>query len=322
MNRSVSWVDLRQATIWHGLRQALSEAAPDRQLTVVDAGGGSGGFAVPLAEQGHDVTVVDPSPDALASLARRATERGVGGLVHGRQGDLTNLLDIVPPGAADLVLCHNVMEFVDAPADALVTAVGALRPGGLLSVLAANRAAAVLARAVAGKFTDAAAVLTETSDSAAESDLPRPAGRVGPAVPASPGIPARADGPAGPVGLGVPAGPVGVGPAGPIGPAGLAGAPRPASSGGSSSSGASSPGSATRRFDAAGLTKLVNGAGAQVRFVHGVRVFVDLVPSALAEADQSAAEALLRLELAASTMAPYIDIATQLHVLAVRRPDR
>ncbi len=273
VNRSVSWVDLRQATIWHGLRQAINESAPDRRLAVVDAGGGSGGFAVPLAEQGHDVTVVDPSPDALASLARRATERGVGDLVHGRQGDLTNLLEVVDRNAADLVLCHNVLEFVDAPADALVTAVRALRPGGLLSVLAANRAAAVLARAVAGKFTAAAAVLAEALDAPVAAG----AGTPGPGAGGNPGV------------------------AGP---------------------GAASAGTAARRFDAAGLAKLVNGAGARVSFIHGVRVFVDLVPSALAEADQTAAEALLRLELAASTMAPYIDIATQLHVLARRPPDR
>ena len=42
---------------------------------VLDIGGGTGGFAVRVAELGHRVTVVDPSPDALASLARRARER-------------------------------------------------------------------------------------------------------------------------------------------------------------------------------------------------------------------------------------------------------
>ena len=41
-------------------------AALGRPLRVLDLGGGTGGTAVPLAAAGHDVTVVDPSPDALA----------------------------------------------------------------------------------------------------------------------------------------------------------------------------------------------------------------------------------------------------------------
>ena len=36
-----------------------------------------------VAELGHRVTVVDPSPDALAILARRAEERGVADRVAG-----------------------------------------------------------------------------------------------------------------------------------------------------------------------------------------------------------------------------------------------
>ena len=55
-------------------------------LDVLDIGGGTGGFAVRVAELGHRVTVVDPSPDALAALGRRAREVGVE--VAGQQGDL------------------------------------------------------------------------------------------------------------------------------------------------------------------------------------------------------------------------------------------
>ena len=46
-----------------------------------------------LAELGHRVTVVDPSPDALAALARRADEAGVADRVTGLQGDLGDLPD-------------------------------------------------------------------------------------------------------------------------------------------------------------------------------------------------------------------------------------
>lgn len=150
----------RTAVIWSVLRGELA-GQDDRRLSVVDVGGGTGGFAVPLAEAGHTVTVVDPSPDALASLLRRATDAGVAERVRALQGDADSLGDLVPPAAADLVLCHAVFEFVDDP-DAVAQALhDALRPGGAASILLANRAAAVLSRAVAGQWQAAAALLAD-----------------------------------------------------------------------------------------------------------------------------------------------------------------
>ena len=159
----------RTAVVWEVLSTVLAEADPDgRGLDVVDAGGGTGGFAVPLAEAGHRVTVVDPSPDSLAALQRRAAERGLADRVVAVQGDLDDLHTQLPAGGTDLLLCHSVLEVVDDPAASLATAVTVLRPGGRLSLLAAGRDGAVLARAVAGHPDEAAHVLTD------------PAGRWGP----------------------------------------------------------------------------------------------------------------------------------------------
>src|SRR5690606_21074578 len=88
-----------------------------RTLQVVDVGGGTGGFAVPLAEAGHRVTVVDASPDALAALTRRAAEAGVPDRITAVQGDGDRLAGLVEPGSADLVLCHSLLEVVDDPAE-------------------------------------------------------------------------------------------------------------------------------------------------------------------------------------------------------------
>src|SRR4051812_38341561 len=70
---------LRTAVVWEALQDVLASRANgsgdvSTVLDVLDVGGGTGGFAVPLAELGHRVTVVDPSPDALASLERRAQD--------------------------------------------------------------------------------------------------------------------------------------------------------------------------------------------------------------------------------------------------------
>ena len=140
---------------------------------MLDVGGGTGGFAVPLAEAGHRVTVVDASPDALAALTRRAAEAGVADRVRAVQGDGDALAGLVAPGSVDLILCHAVLEVVDDPADVVAAIAAALRPGGAVSVLVAGRAAAVLARAVNGHLDAASALLTDPDGRAGPRDTLR-----------------------------------------------------------------------------------------------------------------------------------------------------
>ncbi len=150
----------RTAVVWEALRPVLDGTGSGGDgADVLDIGGGTGGFAVRVAELGHRVHVVDPSPDALAALDRRARESGVAARVAGPQGDLSSLLDVTGPAAADVVLCHGVLEVVDDPAAALATLAGVLRPGGVLSLLVAQRHAAVVARAMAGHFQQARELL-------------------------------------------------------------------------------------------------------------------------------------------------------------------
>jgi 2-polyprenyl-3-methyl-5-hydroxy-6-metoxy-1,4-benzoquinol methylase len=148
--------ETRTAVVWEALRTALA-ARPD--AVVVDIGGGTGGFAVRVAELGHRVTVVDPSPDALATLHRRAEERQVAHLITGIQGDLATFAQ--PADPVDVVLCHGVLEVVDDPAAALATIASALRHDGLLSLLVSQRHAAVIARAMAGHFAQARDLLDD-----------------------------------------------------------------------------------------------------------------------------------------------------------------
>src|SRR4051794_26590624 len=149
----------RTAVVWSALEPVLGRDP----LDVLDIGGGTGGLAVRVGELGHRVTVVDPSPDALAALDRRAREHDVA--VTGRQGDLSSLLDVAGPDSADLVLCHGVLEVVDDPTDALATLARVVRPGGVLSLLVAQRYAAVVARAMAGHFQQALSMLDPSTSS-------------------------------------------------------------------------------------------------------------------------------------------------------------
>ncbi|TQK70661.1 MULTISPECIES: methyltransferase domain-containing protein [unclassified Nocardioides] len=145
---------VRTAVVWDALESALAGGPRD----VVDLGGGTGGFAVRLAESGHRVRVVDPSPDALAALARRAREVDLE--VSGLQGDVADLVEVVGAGSADVVLCHGVLEVVD-PSLALERIAEVLRPGGLLSLVVGQRHAAVITRAMAGHFQQARDLLDD-----------------------------------------------------------------------------------------------------------------------------------------------------------------
>ncbi|GAA3709073.1 methyltransferase [Microlunatus aurantiacus] len=122
---------------------------------VVDLGGGTGGMAMDLAADGYRVRVVDPSPDALAALERRTAERGLADRVSAVQGDATELVDLIGTESADLVVCHKVLEVVEDPAEALAAIASVLRPGGALSLVVAQRHAAVLTQALAGHIAQA-----------------------------------------------------------------------------------------------------------------------------------------------------------------------
>ena len=162
---------VRSSLLWDVLREVASARAAETgrsALDIVDVGGGTGGLAVPFACLGHHVTVVDPSPDALAAAQRRAAEAGA--VLAAVQGEAASLDTVAGQEAADLVICHNVLEYVDSPPDAMAAIARVLRPDATVSVLASNAVAAVLHRALAGRFAEARLLLS--SEGAAPPEAP------------------------------------------------------------------------------------------------------------------------------------------------------
>jgi S-adenosylmethionine-dependent methyltransferase len=166
----------RSTLVWDVLQNvvAMRAARAGRAaLDIVDVGGGTGGFAVPFAALGHHVTVVDPSPDALAAAQRRAAAMQVA--LTAVQGEADGLDGLVGRSAADLVICHNVLEYVESPAAAMAAIARVLRPDAAVSVLAANKVSAVLQRALAGRYEEARRLLDDGGDGAggAGAGVPR-----------------------------------------------------------------------------------------------------------------------------------------------------
>jgi SAM-dependent methyltransferase len=161
----------RSTLVWDVLQEVAAARvaqAGRAALDIVDVGGGTGGFAVPFAALGHHVTVVDPSPDALAAAQRRAAEMQVD--LTAVQGEADGLDGLSGPESADLVICHNVLEYVDSPPAAMAAIARVLRPGATVSVLAANAVSAVLQRALAGRYGEALRLL---DDGGAGAGVPR-----------------------------------------------------------------------------------------------------------------------------------------------------
>ena len=79
---------------------------------VLDVGGGSGRFAIPLALRTKHVTVVEPSEDSVDLLNERAAEFGIENITV-----VNEAWEDVPEPAADIVLCSLVLHHVLDAAD-------------------------------------------------------------------------------------------------------------------------------------------------------------------------------------------------------------
>ena len=108
-------------------------------LCVLDAGGGNGLEAIHLASQGHTVALLDFSSEMLAEARRSAEASRVAGRMAFYQADLAAIPTLFPEARFDLVLCHNVFQYVGDLGAAAGAVCHPLRPGGLISVVSLNR---------------------------------------------------------------------------------------------------------------------------------------------------------------------------------------
>jgi len=150
-----AWREWQEAP-WGRLRYAIAEANLVRHLDepgsgplrVLDLAGGDGGDALRLAARGHHVTLVDHAPAMLDCAAERAVTDSLAEFLTCVQADVTALPSDLADGRFDVVLCHNLLQYMDDVPATLATVLAPLKPGGLFSVMALNRHSAALNIAV------------------------------------------------------------------------------------------------------------------------------------------------------------------------------
>src|SRR5208282_2395912 len=140
---------LRADLAFAHLEDFLPRSQADKSLCALDVGCGTGATAVRLARLGMRVALLDSSPVMLDIAKRTALEAGVADKIIWQIGDATRLTNLVQTRSLDVILCHNVLEYLDDPIAVLRGAARALRDSSaILSVLVRNRAGEVLKAAI------------------------------------------------------------------------------------------------------------------------------------------------------------------------------
>jgi SAM-dependent methyltransferase len=136
---------LRADQAFANLQEFLPTSAGVNSLHALDLGCGTGSAAVRLAHLGIHVTLLDSSATMLALAERTIVEAGVNDKIKVKRGDAAQLADILPTASFDIILCHNLLEYVDDPGAVLHDAARVMRDSSaILSVLVRNQAGEVL----------------------------------------------------------------------------------------------------------------------------------------------------------------------------------
>ncbi|HKN34792.1 MAG TPA: methyltransferase domain-containing protein [Terriglobales bacterium] len=153
---------LRCGLVFANLQDFLVLPQSRRSLRGLDLGCGTGATAVRLARLGMHMTLLDSS-SAMLDIAKRATrEAGVGGRIALNHGDAAQVANLFPAGSFEVVLCHNILEYVDDPNSVLSAAAKVLQSdSGILSILVRNWAGEVFKAGVkTGDLESAERMLT------------------------------------------------------------------------------------------------------------------------------------------------------------------
>ncbi|WP_350343174.1 methyltransferase domain-containing protein [Proteinivorax tanatarense] len=109
------WERLNKHKIEFEITKRYLDRYIQKGAKILDVGGGPGRYSIYLAQQGHDVTLLDLSSNNISLAKQKAEERGVSlsNYIHGNVLDLSKLQD----QSYDVVLCMGPMYHLTEEGD-------------------------------------------------------------------------------------------------------------------------------------------------------------------------------------------------------------
>lgn len=131
------WNRFGYELVEHNLKQHIPDES--RPLRVLDAGGGNGFDSLALARMNHHVDLVDISTEMLRDARANAALSGVTDRIATHAMDVFTIDRQFAPASFDLVLCHNLIQFIDDARHLLEILASMVKPGGMLSLVSTNQ---------------------------------------------------------------------------------------------------------------------------------------------------------------------------------------
>lgn len=129
------------------LQQDLTTILPNKPITVLDIGAGQGHISLWLAEQGHHVTVTEPSAVMLTTAKEQFAHAELNADFIQKPWQQ---LSFNQP--FDLVICHAVLEWLADPLSILEALKKFTHPNGVLSLAFYNKDALIYRNLLKGHF--------------------------------------------------------------------------------------------------------------------------------------------------------------------------
>lgn len=116
----------------------LQEQLPDNPLRVMDAGGGNGLDALNLAGLGHDVDLLDESMAMITDFEESSEHHPAADHITAHNCNIREIPKRFNENEFDVVLCHNVIQYIVDWQSILSNAVKPLKRGGIFSLITRN----------------------------------------------------------------------------------------------------------------------------------------------------------------------------------------
>lgn len=138
--------DPRGAIRLHITQDDLLTHLPNQSLKVLDAGGGMGQMSLWLAQQGHQVTLLEPSSEMITQAKNNCSD------VSTIQFEQNTIQEFIQTSneTYDFIVIHAVLEWLAEPLETLQQLLCLLKPNGYISIMFFNQTSKELRHLLGG----------------------------------------------------------------------------------------------------------------------------------------------------------------------------